>query len=155
MPDSPKQVYEVGFLLIPTIDEADLGKEFTAIKDATLKDGATFISEVVPKLQALSYQMRKKINAVYQKYNNAYFGWIKFEGSADNVSDLKKFLDSNLKVLRHMIVKTVKENTMVGLKMSPKVENVGKTRKTETPALGRPKMTEAELDKTIAELVAE
>ncbi|MFA6536686.1 MAG: 30S ribosomal protein S6 [Candidatus Paceibacterota bacterium] len=155
MSDSKKQIYEVGFLLIPTIDEADLGKEFTTIKDVLEKQGVTFISEEMPKLRVLAYQMRKKINAVYQKYNNAYFGWIKFEGGAETQENLKKALDSNLKVLRYIIVSTVRENTMVGLKIAPKIENVGKTRKTETPAPDRPKMTEAELDKTIAELVAE
>lgn len=155
MSDSKKQIYEVGFLLIPTIDEADLAKEFALIKGVLEKQEVAFISESTPKLQVLAYQMRKKLNAVYQKYNNAYFGWIKFEGSAEVVANLKKALDANLSVLRHLIILTVKDDTMVGLRIAPKVENVGKTRKTEAPAPDRPKMTEAELDKTIAELVAE
>jgi hypothetical protein len=52
-----------------------------------------------------------------------YFGWIKFQLSSENIDSVKKFLDNNVDVLRYLLIKTVKENTLLNGKMKLKSED--------------------------------
>jgi len=153
--ESQNNIYEVSFLLVPAIAESELGKEFSAIKGVIEKAGGTFISEDTPKLKVLAYEIKKKTDNVYHKYTSGYFGWVKFEFDNSNLVKLEKSLETNANVIRFLIIRTVKDNTMIGLKVATKSENVGKTRKTDAPVGSEPKIDEAEVDRTIEELVAE
>ncbi len=107
------KVYEVGYLLLSSIPEEKVAAEVTQIKDILAKHSATIISEGEPKLQTLSYTMVKKIGTVNRRFNQAYFGWVKFEGAADQIVALTKAVLDNPAVLRSIVINTVRENTMV------------------------------------------
>ena len=47
--ESRLDVYEVGYLLVPTIAEENVGGEVTTLKDNLSSNGASFISEEFPK----------------------------------------------------------------------------------------------------------
>jgi ribosomal protein S6 len=105
-------VYEVGYLMIPTIAEENLGGEVTLFKDIFTENGATFISDEYPKLIELAYEMQRSIDNKKQKFSYGYFGWVKFECTTEQVKEIKDILDKNEKLIRFLMIKTVRENTM-------------------------------------------
>ena len=150
------QVYELGYHIVSTIAEENLSKEVEILKAIILKDGGSLISEGEPKLINLAYSMDKSVADIKKKFNTAYFGWIKFETSQSLMPEIKKAVDQNPNILRYLLIKTVRENTMFvpklnvrsGEKEPTKVKKSIKTDETKATSL-------EELDKTIEELVVE
>jgi ribosomal protein S6 len=105
-------VYEVGYLMVPTIAEESLGGEVTLFKDMFTENGAIFISDEYPKLIELAYEMSRSINNKKQKFSYGYFGWVKFECSTSSAKNIKAILDKDEKLVRFLMIKTVRENTM-------------------------------------------
>jgi len=110
--DIGSEVYELGYLLVPTVGEEDLGIEYGNIKELLNSLGAGVISDEMPKMMTLAYPMQKVVANVRHKFTTAYFGWIKFTLEKAKVAELKKKLDLSDTVIRFLIVKTVKENTI-------------------------------------------
>ena len=110
--DTQTRVYEVGYLLVPTIAGEDVPALYTGLKDLVVKLGGEMISDEMPKMINLAYTMPKVVSNVRSKFNTAYFGWVKFEMDPDKISDLKKKLDLDHNIIRFLITKTVKENTI-------------------------------------------
>ena len=145
-------VYEVGYLLVPSIPEENLGGEVTALKDLFLENGAVFISDEYPKLIELAYEMSRSINNKKQKFSYGYFGWVKFECSTEQAKVLKNVLDKNEKLIRFLFIKTVRESTM-SVKRTYSKQDGGKRR--FTPKVEETeKINEETIDKEIDALVA-
>lgn len=161
--EAETQVYELGFHIVPTVEETNLSTEVDAIKSLIEKNGGTFISEEFPKNITLAYTIVKNIEGKIKKFDNAHFGWVKFEMKTDSIINVKEGIDLNKEVLRYLIIKTVKESTLIPkTAISPKVEV--KNTKTQTSLKTTPESegkdkenkepaSEKELDKTIDELV--
>ena len=105
-------IYEVGYIMLPSIAEESLGGEVTLFKDMFIEKGATFISDEYPKLIELAYEMARSINNKKQKFSYGYFGWVKFECTTDQARVIKDILDKNEKLVRYLMIKTVRENTL-------------------------------------------
>jgi ribosomal protein S6 len=129
-------VYEVGYIMVPTIAEENLGGEVTAFKDMFSEHGVTFISDEYPKMMELAYEMARSIANKKQKFSYGYFGWVKFECATDQAKAIKGILDKNEKLVRYLMIKTVRENTMsvkrpygkpegVKRRSTPKAEETG------------------------------
>ncbi len=106
------KVYELGYLLVPSITEEDVPTIYGNLKELVSSFGGVMISDEMPVMINLAYTMQKTVQNVRNKYNTAYFGWMKFYMSADKILDLKKKLDLDANVIRFLILKTVKENTI-------------------------------------------
>ena len=146
------KVYEIGYLLLPTIPEEHLSVEVAKIKSVIESHEGVFITEDFPKLRTLAYTMRKVQGAQNLKFDKAYFGWVKFETPQSVVSAIQIELDKNPNILRHMTINTIRENTMYVQKpMFRTAGVVGEVAKTEDKA----KMSEEEIDKTIENLVVQ
>ncbi len=144
-------VYEVGYIMVPTIAEEGLGEDVTLFKDILLEKGAIFIADEYPKLIELAYEMTRSINNKKQKFSYGYFGWVKFECTTTQAKVIKDLLDKNEKLVRYLMIKTVRENTMsvkraYGKQDGSKRRMVQKT-KEETP------INEETIDKEIDALV--
>lgn len=109
---SRSSVYEVGYLMVPTIAEENLGGEVTSFKDTLQANGAVFISDEYPKMLELAYTMVRSINNKKQKFSNGYFGWVKFECSTEQAKVIKGLLEKDERLIRYLFIKTVRENTM-------------------------------------------
>lgn len=105
-------VYEVGYIMVPTIAEENLGGEVTSFKDTLSGMGATFISDEYPKMIELAYEMSRSIQNKKQKFSYGYFGWVKFECTTESAKAIKDMLDKNEKLVRYLFIKTVRESTM-------------------------------------------
>jgi len=129
-------VYEVGYIMVPSIAEENLGGEVTSFKDSLSEMGAIFISDEYPKMMELAYEMSRSIMNKKQKFSYGYFGWVKFECSTLQAKVIKDMLDKNEKLVRYLMVKTVRESTMSAKRpygktdgakrrFTPKVEDTG------------------------------
>jgi ribosomal protein S6 len=119
-------VYEASYLLLPTLSEEQVPGKVAGIKEALASFGATIISDEDPVLIDLAYQMVKVVQTNRYKADQGYFGWVKFELEKDSIKLVKKMLDESPDVLRHLIIKTVKENTLLNGKMKLKSEDKAK-----------------------------
>jgi ribosomal protein S6 len=105
-------VYEIGYLMVPSIAEENLGAEVTAFKDALTAKGVTFISDEYPRMMELAYEMSRSIMNKKQKFSYGYFGWVKFEANTEAAVVIKEMMDKNETFIRYLMIKTVRENTM-------------------------------------------
>ena len=112
MHDDRLSVYEIGYLIVSSVPEEKVSGEVEAIKKMIADAGSTVITEEAPYAQDLAYTMRKKmVSGGYEKYDAAYFGWIKFEVGSDKIEALKNSIEAHPSVLRMLLITTVKENT--------------------------------------------
>jgi len=152
------QVYELGYHIVPSVPEGDLPTEVSQLRTLVEENGGIIISDEFPKLKLLAYTLEKVVKGVKQKCDQSYFGWVKFEGNSSAIAAVKEGVEKNPHILRYLLIKTVKESTMYGLriaqhaKMQGGVE--GKGEKKDSVA-EKPKMSAEEMDKTIDELVKE
>ena len=153
------RIYEFGYHLVSSIPEEKIASEVTALKDVLDASGAAVISEDFPKLKHLAYTMTKVIGPKHLKFDNAYFGWIKFEIDPAALDAVKKALDLKESILRFILVKTVRENTLASIKpptyrgAEPKpIPGIGDSKKDKEI---KSPISEAELDKTIDALMVE
>jgi len=153
-------VYEIGYLIASNVPEEKIPTEAEAVAKIISSAGSTVIASEEPHRIKLAYEMRKKnVGGSYEKYNEAYFGWIKFEVSSDAIEAIKKSVEIHPSVLRMLLTTTVRENTYLGkrapaiaaeiaFKKSP-VEKLTEEKKEVAPA------SIEEMDKSIDEMVKE
>lgn len=115
--DALVKVYELGYHLIPTLAEEEVPQYVNKIKDALDSYGAVVISEESPKRMQLAYQMAPTVFNKKQKYDKAYFGWVKFETDTESVEAFKKDIDNMDEIFRFLLTITVRENTMAPKKL--------------------------------------
>ena len=98
----------------------------------------------------------------YEKYDSAYFGWVKFETSSASIETIKKQIEILPSVIRMLVITTVRENTYLGKRESAGVKSLDSSewqnneevktvvaQKVEEPA------TVEEIDKSIDAMVKE
>lgn len=110
--DGKTKVYELGYVLVPTIEEAGVPAVYGNLKELVSSFQGEVISDEIPKMIDLAYSMVKVVTNVRNKFNTGYFGWIKFTMDSLKVLELKKTLDLDPNIVRFLILKTVKENTI-------------------------------------------
>jgi len=161
------KVYELGFHIAPIVGEENVAHEVSEIRN--LLDGikAEVISEDFPRLVTLSYPLGKMIKGTKRSFKEAFFGWVKFEADADKVAELHAAVEKLENVLRFLLIKTVRDNTLYGPKFATKEQIKGIAKKegvVEGPAADESQystlpekekqdLTPEELDKTIDDLV--
>ena len=106
------RVYELGYLLAPTISGEEVPALYGNLKELVASFGGAPITDEMPRMTALAYSMDKVVSNIRNKFNNAYFGWMKFSMTPEKVLELKKKLDLSPDLIRFLILKTVKENTI-------------------------------------------
>lgn len=148
-------IYEVGYLILPTVGEDSLAPEVSKLKDVLAEVSAKVIADEYPVLISLQYEMTKRIDTKNVHFNQGYFGWIKFEVEAKEIEVIKKKLDLNKVLLRYIIISTVRENTLSSKKplASTLVSRGGKTPRV-VPEATLP-MDEVAVDQEIDRLVEE
>lgn len=147
------QVYEVGFHIAPFVGDENVAHEVGGIKDALEAIKAETISEDFPRLRPLAYPIDKQIKGDKKICNEAYFGWIKFEAPTEAIESFKKVMEARENVIRFLIIKTVRENTLYGAKFLRDKE-AKRERKDEEKNEPKQEINEVELDKSIESLVA-
>src|SRR3989344_6467018 len=88
--DVNSKIYELGYLLTPRIKEEDISVNYGNLKELVSSFGGEIIMDEMPKMINLAYSIQKMIANARNKFNTAYFGWIKFTMDAQKVLELKK-----------------------------------------------------------------
>ncbi|HLP44067.1 MAG TPA: 30S ribosomal protein S6 [Candidatus Nanoarchaeia archaeon] len=127
-------VYEVGYLIMPTVAEDNLTQEVSWLNDMITSHKGEIISEEFPKLRSLVYTMEKVLESKHQKINEAYFGWVKFELPVAAIKPITQALDTRPTILRHLVIKTVRENTLYGSKLAAEARKAEGEESTEEKA---------------------
>lgn len=151
-PNDPK-IYEIGFHIVPTVPEDGLGARVTAIRDVIEGHGGHVIADEYPKHMELSFPMTKVASNKRSLYRTAYFGWIKFEVDPAEAKAIELGVKKDDLVLRFIMVKTVRENTMVPKKVLQQKRGEETSPRVEEKVEEKPALSAEELDKTIDELV--
>lgn len=102
-------VYELGYLVLPSIPEDKLANVEEAIKKTITKAGGTEIDGEAPVLHPLAYEMSKTIGASRYVLSDAYLGWIKFEIEPSEIVAIKEKVEKMEEVLRSLIIKAPRE----------------------------------------------
>ena len=121
--DDTLTVYEVSYLLLPSLATEQVPSNAALLKEMLTSAGGAIISDENPILIDLAYPMVKVVQTLRHKATSGYFGWIKFEIASEGIEAVKKSLDGNDKILRYLIIKTVRENTLLEGKMKLRKED--------------------------------
>lgn len=152
------RIYEIGYLIVPSIAEEKIIGEVDRLKSVIGKSGGEIFAEEFPSKKILAYTMVKKIGAVNHCFKEGYFGWVKFEISQDSIGEVKKSFDIDLSILRFLLINTVRENTYLGEKAKVLVKELTKEdgEKEIESEVKVPKHVESnpeEIDKSIDDMV--
>jgi ribosomal protein S6 len=106
------RVYEISFIFDNKLDESAALEKSNALKQSIATLGGSFISEEAPYMRELAYEMIRVVNNQNIRFNEGYFGWIKFELDADKVKEFEKAIKLDEEVVRYIVVSTVRDNTV-------------------------------------------
>lgn len=109
------KVYEVSTLFVPELEGEALSQTVDSLKKKLTDLGSNIISEGAPVHIKLAYTVEKHINNKIRRADFAHFYWVKFEVEPVAIKAIEEFfrLDLNETCLRHLLVKTVRENTVL------------------------------------------
>lgn len=162
------RVYELGYHLVPTIAEEQVPQASDAVRGMIEGISGSIIAEEKPVFIDLAYTIIKVVNHKNKRFDEAYFGFIKFESDPSEIATLEEALKKDENVLRYMVVTTLKENTFIskkfpsskakeradGIEEEVVVVPVPEMEAEPVPAVPIEKPASDELDKAIDKLVA-
>jgi ribosomal protein S6 len=107
------RVYEVGYLLSPAVRDENLTSALAKIQETITTAGGTIIAEGEPEFIDLAYEMTRVIENKNIRFTQAYFGWIKFTIEPKQIVEINAVLETNIDIIRFLVLKTVVENTII------------------------------------------
>ena len=152
--------YEVGYHLVPTIAAEMVAEAAGKIKDRVAAHGGALMGEEMPKKVELAYPLPRLIGNTRAFFDSAYFGWVRFEMPQENIAVFDREMKENESVIRFLIIHVKPEKVVqsvrkmpffAGVKAAPVKGSAGEAKGEER----HPMLSEAEMDKTIEELIAE
>ena len=148
-------VYEVGFHVVPTIPEDGVAAVVEKVRQAL--GSAEIINEQFPQKVALAYTVERANVGRREKYNDAYFGFIKFALEREAVPAFEVALRGMRDILRFLLIETVREDITQAPRRavfsSDRLE--GETiKKPEAEAEKQAEVSDEDLNKSIDALVA-
>ena len=152
------RIYELGYHLVPTLPEEKIPEVSGAVRGMIERISNGIIAEELPVFINLAYTIVKTIEHKNKRFDDAYFGYVKFEAEPEGIAALEEALKADENILRYLVVKTIRENTYLSKKFpsSTSKERVAEEEvvATEEPAVKEVVAEDAALDKVIDELVA-
>lgn len=105
------QIYELGYLILPSITEDKLLAVAENLKEVIAREGGKVFDGEEPHLHELSYTMAKTVGSSRYVLNDAYIGWLKFELEPESVERVKNSLEKMNELVRFLIIKVPKKTT--------------------------------------------
>jgi len=151
-----RPVYEVGFHVVPTVAETEVGGVVDKVRAALTKGNAEIIKEEFPVKKTLAYVVERSTTGKREKYAESYFGFIKFAMDKDAIGEFTATLRATNEVLRFLIINTVREEAVAPRRAvfsSDRLEGETIKKPTAAPeAAGE--VSDEELNKSIDALVS-
>jgi ribosomal protein S6 len=104
-------VYELGYLLLPSLPEDKLSEVVTSIKKIITDAGAKTLDSEDPFMHDLAYSMSKTVGTSKYVVNEAYIGWMKFEAEPSIIPALNTEIEKMGEMLRFLLIKAPRETT--------------------------------------------
>lgn len=104
------KLYEYAFHLVPKMSGEDAVSAFTDIKKEITATGATIKNESAPALLNLAYHMDHTVESVRSKYNQAYFAWVIFEATGEQINALQEEIKHRTDIVRDLLITTKNES---------------------------------------------
>jgi ribosomal protein S6 len=152
------RIYELAYLLVPTLEGEAVDEKFQSLKSYLVTKGAEMVSEDTPRLIELQYEMSRTIANKKTWFDEAHFGWVKFDADPVLVKEIHDDLARDEQVIRFMIIKTVKENTIASKKPLGGLrhrKDIFAKEGNDTEIVESEKATVEEVDKAVDALVDE
>jgi ribosomal protein S6 len=108
--NNESRVYEIGYLVLPSIPEDKLSGVVDKIKGAVEQAGGKTLDGEEPFKQDLAYTMTKVVGASRYVVSDAYVGWMKFELEGSKAPEVKASLDKIDELLRFLLIKAPRES---------------------------------------------
>lgn len=158
--DSGAAVFEVGFHIVPTVEDSKVSSIVERIKGAIAKANGSVIAEEAPKRMTLAYRIERSVAGRREKYTEAWFGWVKFEvtegeGEQESgISALEAALRADHDILRFILIHTTREASNGPREIFSSNRLEGATIKKQTDREEKGEVSEEELDKTLESIVS-
>ncbi|PID83127.1 hypothetical protein CSB11_02930 [Candidatus Campbellbacteria bacterium] len=106
-----KNIYEIGLLINPNLPQQKVEETVEKVEKIVSKNNASVISKGEIVDIELAYQIITKIGSANERFDKAYFTWVKFESETSNMDAVKTEVDKIKKeVFRYLITKTVADD---------------------------------------------
>ena len=152
-----RPVYEVGFHVVPDVAEGKVSEVVEKIRAQLQKGNAEIITEASPRKTSLAYTVERATTGKREKYNDAYFGFIKFATERENIPAIETLLRSTKEILRYLLIETTREEAVAAPRRaiftSDRLEGETIKKPVSAPEKGG-EVSEEELNKSIEALVS-
>lgn len=156
------KIYEIGYLLAPFIAQDNLAEAVSkSIKSQIDAVGGVVTSEMDPSMIHLAYTIRKTIANKINKFNDAYFGAIRFKVVSGQAPVLKEKLDKEESIIRYLIISMDKGSETISVprrayhRREEKPFEIERIEKEVEDTELKPEMTKEDIDKEIESLLDE
>jgi ribosomal protein S6 len=116
------QVYELGYLVLPSIPEESLADVVSTLQGIVKKSGGVEIASEEPIKIDLAYTMSKVVGARKYVVNEAFIGWMKFEVEPSIVEAIKADVEKLDEILRCLLIKAPRESAFTFAKAQQAIE---------------------------------
>lgn len=143
------KVYEIGFHIVPNLSEEAKEEEVSKIRSYISSVNGSIIADGAVKKMDLAYPIVQVASNKRATFNSSFFGWFKFEAEPKGAKEVASLLKADTSVIRFLLIKTVREDTMAPRKLLMK--------KKEDEVVEAPEVivSEEEIDASIDKLIAE
>lgn len=102
-------VYELGYLVLPSIPEDNLPQVVDSIKKAVTEAGGRELDGEAPHKRALAYSMSKVVGSRKYVVGDAYIGWLKFEIEPSKAEEVKSRVERLEEIIRFLLIRAPRE----------------------------------------------
>ncbi|MEI7719629.1 MAG: 30S ribosomal protein S6 [bacterium] len=152
--------YELGFHVSPVVAEDGVGAVVDKVRAVlTVGTGSEILAEQAPTKMTLAYTIELSNQGKHEKFNESYFGFIKFGSDREHVKAIEEKLRAMKEIIRFLLIEVDRAEPVTPVRRavfaSPRLE--GETIKKPELEVVEEKVvvSEEELDKSIDALVAE
>ena len=117
-----RTVYELGYLVLPSIPEDNLSGVVNNLKAGIAKHGGEVFDGEDPFKQDLAYTMSKVVGASRYVVSDAYIGWLKFEIEPAKALAVKAEVEKMNEILRSLLIKAPRETSFTFAQAKAKLE---------------------------------
>jgi len=152
---SKKNLREVAFHVLPTLEEGAVGAVVERTRALIEKDGGSVSLVETPKRMTLAYPIERSTPGKHEKYSESYFGYIRFSAEPQVVAALQTALQADEEVLRFLVTEAIEieERALRAVFASDRLEGETIKKPVSSTEETHAKVSDEELDKSIEALV--
>src|SRR3989344_5119042 len=140
--DKDKQLYEIAYLIAPSMSEEEAQNFHQTVKNEAQGIGALIDDE--------GRVEKKRLRHLINKNTEAYLAYFRFTLESEKINDLEPKIKANKNILRHLTIKT-KRHIQKAFSTSP-FKPAEKPKDTLTPKEETPAANIEEIDKKLEEI---